>query len=197
VSIRAALLVLFIVVVSGCATKREPRELYVILPEADGKAGAIVVMRGRDEILLQGAYSALSSTDAARFTANAEEIARIFGPALDATPLRPASYILLFIEGSDELTAEGMAEAERILAEIAERPVPEITIVGHTDTTGSDSLNDTLSIRRALRIRRELIARGVPAESILAVGRGRRELAVPTPANVREPRNRRVEISVR
>jgi outer membrane protein OmpA-like peptidoglycan-associated protein len=42
-----------------------------------------------------------------------------------------------------------------------------------------------------------LIARGIASESIVAIGRGKRELLVPTADGVAEPRNRRVEILVR
>jgi OOP family OmpA-OmpF porin len=42
-----------------------------------------------------------------------------------------------------------------------------------------------------------LVAQGIAASSIVAVGRGKRELLVPTPDGVAEPRNRRVEIVVR
>jgi len=57
--------------------------------------------------------------------------------------------------------------------------------------------NDRLSLARAGRMRDMLIERGVPAERIQARGRGERELLVPTEDQVREPRNRRVEINVR
>ena len=57
--------------------------------------------------------------------------------------------------------------------------------------------NDALALRRAETVRAMLIARGVAPENIVAVGRGKRELLVPTADGVAEPRNRRVEIVVR
>jgi outer membrane protein OmpA-like peptidoglycan-associated protein len=84
-----------------------------------------------------------------------------------------------------------------VLTEIAQRPVPDIVVIGHTDSLGSDQINDALARRRAETVRAELIRRGVAPENVQAVGRGRREPLVPAPDGVAEPRNRRVEILVR
>jgi outer membrane protein OmpA-like peptidoglycan-associated protein len=75
--------------------------------------------------------------------------------------------------------------------------VPDVLVVGHTDSVGSDQYNDALSRQRADVIRAGLIQNGIAPENILAVGRGKRELLVPTPDGVVEPRNSRVEIIVR
>jgi OmpA-OmpF porin, OOP family len=72
-----------------------------------------------------------------------------------------------------------------------------VLVIGHTDALGSDQVNDALSRQRADTVRAELIRRGVASENIQAIGRGKRDPAVPTPDGVAEPRNRRVEIVVR
>ncbi len=84
-----------------------------------------------------------------------------------------------------------------VFAEIAKRPVPDVLVVGHTDTVGTNQVNDPLSQQRAEVIRAGLIRSGIAPENITAVGRGKRELLVPTADGVAEPRNRRVEIVVR
>jgi outer membrane protein OmpA-like peptidoglycan-associated protein len=84
-----------------------------------------------------------------------------------------------------------------VLAELKQRPLPDIVVIGHTDSVGSLASNDKLSLARAERMREIIIALGIPAERIQAAGRGKRELLVPTGDNVSEPRNRRVEIDVR
>ena len=73
----------------------------------------------------------------------------------------------------------------------------ELVVIGHTDTVGSQASNDALSLRRAQEVRDLYIQGGFPAARIEAVGRGERELAVPTPDETAEPRNRRVEILLR
>ena len=107
------------------------------------------------------------------------------------------SYTLYFLEGRDELTAESIAELDKVFAEIKLRPLPDIVVIGHTDTVGSLPFNDKLSLARAERLREMLVGLGLPAERIEAAGRGKRELLVPTEDNISEPRNRRVEINVR
>jgi outer membrane protein OmpA-like peptidoglycan-associated protein len=72
-----------------------------------------------------------------------------------------------------------------------------VLVTGHTDTVGDAAGNDRLSAQRAERVKGYLVAIGIAAGRIRTAGRGERELLVPTADNVEEPRNRRVEISVR
>ncbi|HEX9524467.1 MAG TPA: OmpA family protein, partial [Reyranella sp.] len=71
-----------------------------------------------------------------------------------------------------------------------------ITATGHTDTTGPESYNMALSLRRANAVKNELVRQGVPAPAITVIGKGESQLLVPTGDNVREPQNRRVEIVI-
>ncbi len=82
-------------------------------------------------------------------------------------------------------------------AEVQHRPDPEVIIIGHTDRVGSVAQNDALSLQRAERVRQVLLGLGIPADRVTAVGRGEREPLVPTEDQVAEPRNRRVEVTVR
>jgi outer membrane protein OmpA-like peptidoglycan-associated protein len=116
---------------------------------------------------------------------------------MSALPGRPASFVLYFLEGKDELTAESRAELDKVFAELKRRPLPDIVVIGHTDTVGGLAYNDKLSLARAERMREMMVAMGIPPDRIYAAGRGKRELLVPTEDNVSEPRNRRVEINVR
>jgi outer membrane protein OmpA-like peptidoglycan-associated protein len=84
-----------------------------------------------------------------------------------------------------------------LFAEVARRQAVEVQVTGHTDTLGKESDNDLLSEERAQAIKEMLIAQGLKSNFIRAVGRGSRELLILTPPNVREPRNRRVEVIVR
>ncbi|TBR25145.1 MAG: OmpA family protein, partial [Reyranella sp.] len=64
------------------------------------------------------------------------------------------------------------------------------------DTSGSESYNMALSLRRANAVKDALVREGVPATNIAVLGRGEQGLLVQTGDNVREPQNRRVEIVV-
>jgi outer membrane protein OmpA-like peptidoglycan-associated protein len=181
--------------VAGCAN----RGTVVLLPEPSGEKTAVSVKQGGEEILLDEPYAAARSTPFGprAFRSSPQEVQDRFGPALAAQPSRAASFTLYFVEGKDEFTAASRSDVDRILAEIARRPVPDVLVIGHTDTVGSDAANDALGLSRAEVVRQALIRLGVPAADVRAISRGKRALAVPTADNVAEPRNRRVELLVR
>ena len=171
----------------------------VLLPEKDGHDAAVLVKQGDHELLLDQPYAAARQTPLGpqAYHSNPEEVDAVFGAALAAQPVRPKQFTLYFIEGKDELTDESKQIVESVFAEIARRPVPDIQVIGHTDAVGTDQVNDALSRQRAETVRTALIAHGIAAENITAIGRGKRDPVVPTADGVSEPRNRRVEIVVR
>jgi outer membrane protein OmpA-like peptidoglycan-associated protein len=182
---------------AGCATRND---VYVLLPGKDGKTGALTVESEGQKQTLDKPYAAarvknVGSVDG--YTASEAEVKQEFGPALDAQPKRPVSFFLYFLADTDEFAPESKVLVNQIFAEIARRPAPEIAIIGHTDRVGTQAYNDALSLRRAERCRDELIKLGIPRVRISVAGRGEREPEVPTADEVAEPRNRRVEISVR
>jgi outer membrane protein OmpA-like peptidoglycan-associated protein len=69
-----------------------------------------------------------------------------------------------------------------------------LTVVGHTDNTGSDAINEPLSRERALAVRDYLSARGVPADRVGVQGRGSREPVADNDSDRGRSANRRVEI---
>jgi len=174
-------------------------EVFAVLPAPDGHVGTIVVKGPQSEQVLNSAYASVRIEGASQTTSvlDAGQVREMFGSTLDALPGVATSFTLYFVEGKDELTPESQAQLESVFAELKRRPLPDIVVIGHTDTVGSLDFNDKLSRARADRMRELLIERGLPGERIQAAGRGKRELLVPTEDNVSEPRNRRVEINVR
>lgn len=77
---------------------------------------------------------------------------------------------------------------------LGNQPNTEVRVVGHTDSTGSDALNDRLSIERAESVRNYLVNRGVNAQRIVVSGRGSREPIADNATEAGRARNRRVEI---
>ena len=175
-------------------------EFFAVVPGAGGHVGAIVVRSGMQERVIDSAYGTqriLADGSLAAGRTDANGVREMFGSTLAALPGRPASFMLYFLEGKDELTDESKVELEKVFAELKRRPLPDIMVIGHTDTVGGLPYNDRLSLARAERMREMMIELGIPASRIEAAGRGKRELLVPTEDSVSEPRNRRVEISVR
>jgi len=160
-----------------------------------------VLRSGEREVLVDRPYaSATVLADGAIESSvlDSTAVTAEFGEALSALPPRPTEFVLYFVEATDRFTEGSLAKLDEVSAAIAKHPAPEISITGHTDTAGSPKRNDKLSLARAQRARQELVRRGIPAECIIGVaGRGERELLIPTEEDVPEPRNRRVQISVR
>jgi len=185
---------------AACATPpAPPLATVVLLPDAGGRQTAVTVTQGSQTHVLDQPYAAahLTAEGLRPFQSSAQEVQAQFGAVIAARPLPPARFTLYFVEGKDELTPDSKLLLEEVFAEIARRPVPDVVAIGHTDSVGTDAVNDPLSRSRAEVVRRALIARGVPADRVAAAGRGKREPAVPTADGVAEPRNRRVEIVVR
>jgi outer membrane protein OmpA-like peptidoglycan-associated protein len=130
-------------------------------------------------------------------TYDADLAKKEFSATLTALPVRPVTFLLYFLEGKDELTPDSEREVERIIAEIAARTDPEISVIGHTDAVGATQYNHQLSLQRAQRVREELTRRDIPGKYIEVAGRGKREPVMRTTADAPEPMNRRVEIIVR
>ncbi|MCW5613180.1 MAG: OmpA family protein [Rubrivivax sp.] len=76
-------------------------------------------------------------------------------------------------------------------------PAMRLRIVGHTDSTGSDAINDPLSVQRAASVRDYLAGRGVAAARVDVAGRGAREPVADNASEAGRAMNRRVEIFLR
>jgi outer membrane protein OmpA-like peptidoglycan-associated protein len=85
---------------------------------------------------------------------------------------------------------------DRFAAPMNEHPVTTIQIVGHTDSTGTDAVNNPLSVARAQDTRDRLVARGVAAQRIAIEGRGEREPIASNDTEAGRAQNRRVEIYI-
>ena len=175
---------------------KPPNESVTVLPSADGHVGTVVVQRGDDKQVLNQPYATTRNGDAVQVLA-VSEVRDTFGSTLRALPARPTIFILYFVTGTDELTDDSKAELQKILDELKQRPVPDVYVIGHTDTVGELRGNDQLSAQRAETVKDFLVGIGIAAERIQTAGRGKREPIVPTGDNVDEPKNRRVEINVR
>ena len=79
---------------------------------------------------------------------------------------------------------------------LVKNPTSTINIVGHTDSSGSDTVNNPLSLNRAAAARDYIAARGVSSDRFTIDGRGSRESLVANDSAANKAKNRRVEIFV-
>jgi OOP family OmpA-OmpF porin len=184
---------------AGCA---QTPERVILLPGPDGRSGALLVQSTQGtprELLLNQPYAQAESSQGELRPAlsSAEAVQRAYAPLLAMQPLRPRSFTVNFRTNSDGLTPETAPVLAEVRNALAGEPVGELIVIGHTDRVGSEDANDRLSLARAQTVRELLAAMGVPRRQISVVGRGEREPLVPTPDQVAEPRNRRVEIKLR
>ena len=102
-----------------------------------------------------------------------------------------------FDVGSASLSPVAQATFAKIAATLKSYDKTVIHVVGHTDTLGSDSSNQSLSERRAAAVGSYLSSQGLVAGRVREEGRGERELLVRTGDQVNEARNRRVDIIIK
>lgn len=85
---------------------------------------------------------------------------------------------------------------DRFASTLNQNPVTTVTIIGHTDSTGTDAINNPLSVNRAAATRDYLVARGVSSNRIAIDGRGSREPIADNNTYDGRAKNRRVEVYV-
>lgn len=190
-----------VLLAAACATAPPRRDVVILLPDEDGKTGAVVVSAGGGERLLteprQAIEIAPGSAPGEPFVMGEEQVRDVVGPALQALPQPPAQFVLYFKWDSAKLTGESQARIRDVVRAIRERTSTDVSVVGHTDTVGDKPYNYRLSLERARAVAALLEEKGV-ARSILDIAsHGKDNPLVSTGDQVPEPRNRRVEVTVR
>jgi OOP family OmpA-OmpF porin len=112
-------------------------------------------------------------------------------------PVAQREFIIYFDWDSARITPEGLRIVDQVAAEARNNVSTRIVLVGHADLSGPASYNLRLSLRRADAVRAALAQRGVATERTSVTALGDTEPAVPTARGVREPRNRRVVVTIR
>ena len=111
---------------------------------------------------------------------------------------KPRTFTVNFdYDSATEFAATSRPMLDELKAFLARHPAPEILVVGHTDSMGRPEYNDQLSLERAETVRKLLVEVGIQVVRMEVVGRGECDPLVTTGDEVREERNRRVEIIVR
>ena len=180
----------------------EPRNAVLLLSDADGKTGRVTVANQAGSRTLDRAGTATRILDAGTAPTepaamNAAEIEATFGAALSAQPPTPRRFTLYFEQGSTALTPDSRGEVPVIVETVREYASVDTSVVGHSDTSGDTRTNMELSLRRALAVGALLSAGGIDPGALDITSHGEADPLVPTGDNVAEPKNRRVEVTVR
>jgi outer membrane protein OmpA-like peptidoglycan-associated protein len=181
---------------TGC-----PRQaLYVVLPNAEGSGvGAITVDDGKKPVTLDRAYETAEMRDGRNAPADVpkSDIFTMFRSAFQARPVLPHRFRLEFELGSSHLTVASVPIYHALVADIKRHAAYRVDVVGYADTLGTSEHNATLSLLRAIAVRDALVRDGVDPRAVRVSFRGKRDLLLATPDQFSEPRNRRVDVSVR
>ncbi len=191
---------------ASCAAPLKPgppaaRDVIVLLPDDQGKTGAIVVTAGGVERRLDRPGETVTveagSAPGPPALMPMPEVQAMAGPALAVLPKPPLRYILHFEHDSADLTRESKASLKQVVQAIRDRPPVDISVVGHTDTVGKKEYNYALSLKRAKAVASILEKSGVDRSILDITSHGKDNPLIPTGDQVPEPRNRRVEITIR
>jgi outer membrane protein OmpA-like peptidoglycan-associated protein len=195
------------IVASACVPKRArtpqpaPADLIVLLPDpGTTHVGRAIVSNphGQLELTEAGAGARIVAGAAPEPTRlDDADVQRRFADALASLPPAPQRFVLYFRFDSEELTDESRRLMQDVVRAVKQRPEPDVTAIGHTDTMGTPASNIELGLRRATAVRTLLVDAGLAAASVAVTSHGEAELLVRTADGVFEPRNRRVEVTVR
>ncbi len=175
-----------------------PRSYVALLANDDGSTGKVVYTGPQGAVeLTQPRQAAALQGSATAFIVGDQQLQRDAGAAISAQPRQPRIFIINFEAGTTRITAQSQALLPQVVQEVRSRPGADLSIIGHTDTKGGAALNVTLSMRRAEQVA-QLLKDASSAAAATEIGsHGEGNLLVPTPDDTNEPRNRRVEITVR
>ena len=181
---------------SGCASP--PKSYVVLLESPDGTTGKVVVKGKKGEQMIDKARFA-APMDGSKPSAPVDEtrFSKDFSAAMSARPALPEHFLLYFESGGAMLTQESMAALDTIVEVAKRRPVVDMSVIGHTDTTGKVELNESLAHKRAIAVADLLKQKGLVVHALTIESHGEGNPLVRTPDETAEPRNRRVEISIR
>jgi outer membrane protein OmpA-like peptidoglycan-associated protein len=173
-----------IVVIAGCASLKQQYTTHdktkkgAAIGAGAGAAAAILAgERELDEVLLGAAIGAGVGAGVGAYMDNQEEkLGEIPGTTVervsDDVLLVNFESDVLFEVGSSLLNPESRSVLDQAASVFLEYPKTAILAQGHTDSAGSEEYNQDLSEKRAKAVMNHLIARGVDADRITAVGYG-------------------------
>jgi outer membrane protein OmpA-like peptidoglycan-associated protein len=182
---------------AGCAST----QTVILVADPDGKVGKaeITTAGGKQSLdkandMSKTAGPASAPTRVA--TADAGYLANTFKEALAIEPPPGEKFVLYYGTGSAVPSGDYQAIIAEVAAAVKRRNAITIRISGHTDTTGSNDLDNALSLDRVNKVQAMLLEKGIKVERISATYHGKGNPAVPTADGVAEARNRRVVIIV-
>ncbi len=178
-------------IVTGYQQTLSAAEFKDVRPEACAKM--VTYYDGWVEQLREGSHSITPAGDMqGKWSGYYFECTGGASPAGDTA----GRFTVYFGFDRSDLNSQARAVIDEVVDAVRAQASPLLSVVGHTDTSGSVGYNQTLSERRANTVKGALVDEGVDGGSITTSGRSENEPAVATGDGVIEPLNRRVEITI-
>ena len=170
----------------------------VLLPDRNNVVGKVIVEgKGGKQVLEDAQKGVKTNGGGGAFAVSDDQLKKDFSGVMSALPKAPERFVLYFQRGTNVLTAESKAVLPKIVERAAAHPGLDMSVVGHTDTSGSDKVNEVLGRERATFVAQQLRDLGLKSEVVSIESFGKKSLEVATPDNTKEQRNRRVEVILR
>jgi outer membrane protein OmpA-like peptidoglycan-associated protein len=198
--IRSMLPAVAVLLAGGCA--RLPENVVVLLDNPGQETGAVALTSAGGSTVLDQPLTAVGIAEESDVESEPMQVSRAtalreFRTAFFAQPREPITYQLYFPFGGTRLLPPSQAQIPEIVNIARNRPHVDITIIGHTDRVGPAARNAVLSRDRAEEVRAILVGEGVDPALLEVTSHGEGNPLVPTADEVPEPRNRRVEVTIR
>ncbi len=192
------------VVVSGCDSMTKTQKGAAIGAGAGGTIGAFIGKAAGNTALGAVIGGAVGGTAGAFIGRKMDrQAAEIKQTVPGATVTREGEGIIvkfdsgiLFDVDKTDLKGAAKTNLENLATSLKNNPQTNISIVGHTDATGSDSYNQGLSERRAAAVKAYLVSNGVGSGRLTTVGKGESEPIGDNATADGRSQNRRVEIAI-
>lgn len=207
-TITAFLLIAVMVIGNGCKTVKENKRAFMgagagvlvggalggIIGKSSGNTGKGVLIGAAVGGVAGAAIGHYMDRQKAKLQKDLGKIAKVerVGEGLQVT----FDSGILFNVGSDKLGAEAQANLKKLSETLREYNETYILIDGHTDNTGSDELNQTLSDKRAQSVSELLQAQGIATSRLGTRGFGKNQPVASNETESGRKQNRRVEIAI-
>lgn len=178
-----------------------PKSTVILLDNNRTSNGVVVTTQGGitslDAPYTQTKLTAPDIKPEAASRVDENTVLKKYAQTLNALPEIPVTLLFYFEEGTAQLTPESKAQTTALVDLITTREPCVVDIIGHTDTQGSAEVNYKLALERAQMVKFFLDELKVEIKEVSVKSYGESDLLIQTDDGVAEPRNRRVEVTVR
>jgi outer membrane protein OmpA-like peptidoglycan-associated protein len=194
------LLAVFILIgtaLQGCSSPGKKTATGAGIGAAGGAGAGAIIGGGRGALIGAGIGAALGGAVGNRLDKQAKELAQV----AETQRTRDGILVnlkndLLFDTGSANLKGQAEGQLSELSSILAKYPTNRIQVAGHTDSTGTMSGNQNLSVNRANSVRDILLQNGVGTNQIVTTGYGQSRPIATNSTPVGRSKNRRVELHI-